>query len=313
MTFPCRFSNMVIAGGAIKALSTIGCIKYLEEVDILKYVVNLLGTSAGSIMCLFIALGFSSDEMISFIYQQFCRNEIVQLNIDEVFMIFDHYGLSSGSNISKLVSAMLQHKLHKNDITFLELTKTTGKNLIVCVANLTDNHEEYWSVDNVPNMSVCFAIRTSCSLPFIFTPMVYKDKLYIDGGIYNNFPINYFAKDVLKDVIGINIKTKSLQQKEVNDFFSYANLILSTTLNQLTKPYNDDLQNNVVTIELRDESWICMNNMQICLPNQPIETIINVGYEQMKGKLEIHVSNISKIMTETLQTQPEQTCLPYPH
>jgi predicted acylesterase/phospholipase RssA len=295
--YPCRFSNIVIAGGAIKALSSIGCIKYLEEVDILKYVMNLLGTSAGSIMCLFIALGFSSQEMISFIHKQFLKDDIVQLNIDEAFMIFDNYGISSGSSIS----------------TFLELTKITGKNLIVCVANLTDNHEEYWSVDNVPNMSVSFAIRTSCSLPFIFTPMVYKDKLYIDGGIYNNFPINYFCKDVLRDVIGINIKAKCIQQKEVHDFFSYASLILSTTLNQLTRPYNDDLKNNVVTIELHDEAWICLTNMRLCLPKQPIETMVNIGYEQMKNKLELHIANIARITKETLQTQAEQACHPCPH
>lgn len=301
--FPCRFSNMVISGGAVKTLSSIGCIRYLEEIDILKYAINFLGTSAGSIMCLFLVLGFSSKEMSSFIIKQFREDSITQLDIEEALMIFERYGISSGANLERFVHTMISTKLGKPDITFLELAKISGKNLVVCVANISDEREEFWSVDTVPNMSVAFAIRTSCSLPLIFTPIRYKDKWYVDGGLYNNFPIDYFQTDVLRDIIGVNILSKSNPKKEVTDFFSYIHKVLGIALKQLSKPYKDDLKNNVVTLELYDEAWISLTNMKLSIPKNCLEMNVAAGYEQMKQKLQIHCEKMADLTTTTLQTQ----------
>jgi predicted acylesterase/phospholipase RssA len=301
-SFPCRFSSIVISGGAVKALSSIGCVTYLEEVDILKYVINFLGTSAGSILCLFLVLGFSSKEITSFMVNQFQKEEITQLDIEEALMIFEKYGISSGTNLAKFLTAMIKAKLGRTDVTFLELAKASGKNLIVCVANITDEREEFWSVDTTPNMSVTFAIRTSCSLPLIFTPMQYKQKWYVDGGLYNNFPIDYFHTSILKDVIGINILSKSKDKKEITDFFSYINIILSTALKQLLRPYKDDLINNVVTLELHDEAWISLNDMKLSLPKTSLDANVMIGYEQMKKKLQTHCENMATFMTRSLQT-----------
>lgn len=301
--FPCKFTNIVISGGAMKAISSIGCIQYLEEVDIIKHMKNLLGTSAGSILCLFLVLGFSSNDITTFIVEQFQKTEVVQLDIEEAFLLFENYGISSGTNLTIFLEAMLIKKLGKPDVTFLELAKITGKNLIVCVANITDEHEEFWSVDTVPNMSVLFAIRTSCSLPLIFTPTRYKDKWYVDGGIYNNFPINYFCTNVLKDVIGINVLSKSSQEKDITDFFGYISRIFSTAWKQLLKPYKDDLANNVVTIELQDEAWISLTDMKISLPSKCLSSNVMLGYEQMKAKLKHHCEQVTILTTKSLQMQ----------
>lgn len=302
MSCPCRFSSIVISGGAVKALSSIGCVRYLEEVDILKYVMNFLGTSAGSILCLFLVLGYSSNEITSFIVNQFQQEEITQLDIEEALMIFEQYGISSGTNLTKFLTAMIKAKLDRTDVSFLELAKKTGKNLVVCVANITDEREEFWSVDTTPNMSVMFAIRTSCSLPLIFTPMQYKEKWYVDGGLYNNFPIDYFHTSILKDVIGINILAKSKNKQQITDFFSYVNIILNTALRQLLRPYKDDLINNVVTLELHDESWISLTDMRLSLPINSLEANVMTGYEQMKKKLQTHYENMAILMTRSLQT-----------
>jgi predicted acylesterase/phospholipase RssA len=303
LNYPCRFSSIVISGGAVKSLSSIGCIKYLEEVDIVKYIRNFLGTSAGSLLCLFMVLGYSSDEIISFLCEQFQQEDIVQLDVDEVFLLFENYGISSGKNLTLFVSNMLQKKHHKQDITFLELAKTTGKNLIICVANLTDQREEYWSVDTEPNMSVGFAIRASCSLPLIFTPVNYKHKIYIDGGIYNNFPIDYFDAMVIRDVIGINITTQITPTNKQNNFFSYLNLVVSTALKQLVKPYKDDYHKNVVTLELHDNAWISLSDMRITVPQKCLEANVLTGYKKMQTKLEMHCQELLKITTENLQKQ----------
>ena len=59
-------------------------------------------------------------------------------------------------------------------------------------------------------MSVITAVRISCSIPVFFTPVKYNDCYYVDGGVTNNFPINYCNKNT---TLGLYIKNgKKIEQ-----------------------------------------------------------------------------------------------------
>lgn len=274
------FSNLVVSGGSMKVLGCIGCITYLEEVGIINNIRNFVGTSAGSILSLFVVLGYKSNEIMELLLTVLSQNDVVSFDIEEALSIFETYGFSSGKAIYNVIQSAIDRKIGKKDVTFIELAKITGKNLVVCVANLTDDKEEFWSVDTVPNMSVAFAIRTSCSLPILFSPTKYKGRLYIDGGLYNNFPIDYFANAPIKDVIGIRISSK--RPDEANDFLSYIYMILQLTMRRLERPFPNDLQNNVVSLELHDDNWVSIDDFKIKLPQNQLEQYVSRGYEEMK-------------------------------
>jgi predicted acylesterase/phospholipase RssA len=283
ISYPFTFTNMVISGGAMKTLSSIGCIRYLEEVNLIKYLRNFVGTSAGSILCLFIVLGYTSVEILDFVNEFLMKDEIVKLDINEMFQILSTFGLNSGANIERFVSEMLYRKIKMKDATFVDLAKDTGKNLVVCVANLTKETEEYWSVDTVPNMSVVKAVRASCSLPLVFTPMIHNGDIYIDGGIYNNFPIDYFNTSTLKDIIGINIAGNI--DKKITDLMQYLTLVFHCAVKRLTKSYNNNLDRNVITLEFEDESWISFNDLKVKLNPDTFDNYVNSGYNKMKSLL----------------------------
>ena len=78
--------------------------------------------------------------------------------------------------------------------------------LVVCVANLSKEKSEYFNIDTMPNLSVATAIKFSCSVPVVYAPLTINDDVYMDGGLYNNFPIDYFKDTKLKDILGINIE-----------------------------------------------------------------------------------------------------------
>lgn len=283
-----EFTKMVVAGGAIRTFASIGTIKYLEEQDFMNSIKHFVGTSAGSVICLFLVLGYTSKEIFDFILANFKRDEIASIKIEDVFQIINNYGLNLGANISTFVATMLYQKLKVKDITFLELAKHTGKNLVVCVANLTKQQEEYWSVDTTPSMSVIKAIKTSCSLPILFTPTKHNGDIYIDGGIYNNFPIHYFydnmqrPSDGIKDIIGINITSSPPNNND--DFVSYISMLFHTIISRLTKPFHSSLQSNVVTIEFSDDdgAWIPTNGLQVNVTQDMLEKYTTIGYEKIK-------------------------------
>lgn len=292
--FPFTYTSLVVSGGHMKSISCIGCLAYLQEVGLLASIRNFIGTSAGSIMCLFAVLGFRPQDMVRFLMQNLTNDEISDFNIDNVFGILDTYGLSDGANIERFVSLMLHEKLKLNDITFIDLAKQTGKNLVVCVSNITKHQAEYWSVDTTPNVSVVTAIRASCSLPLIFTPVKYHDDLYIDGGLFDNFPMNYFQESNLKDVLGINVMSSNLPNK-VGNITDYIYLVLQLVLKRITETHENDPKNNVVTLELQDTMWVSLTDMRINISKDVIEEYIMIGYIKMKELLEVHSNNIEKI------------------
>jgi predicted acylesterase/phospholipase RssA len=282
---------MVIAGGAMRSLASIGCIRYLEEENLLKSVKHFAGTSAGSIMSLFLVLGYTADEIFEFIITNFKRNDVASVSIEDIFKIVDNFGLNLGANITAFIGTMLHQKLKVKDTTFLELAKNTGKNLVVCVANLTKHKEEYWCVDTTPSMSVIKAIRASCSLPILFTPVKHNGDLYIDGGIYNNFPIDYFCgtqhSDTvreIKDIIGINVVSNPPSDHQ--DFLSYISMIFHTVINRLGKPVHNDLHNNVVTLQFEDEVWLPVSGLQVIVSREMLETYTSIGYTKMRELLQ---------------------------
>lgn len=294
------FTKIVIAGGAIKSLSAIGSIAYLEEVHLVDNLKHFVGTSAGSIICLFMVLGYTAQEIVKFLNENIVKDEIANVNVEDFFGIIDNYGLNLGRNLDVFLSNIVYEKMKVKDISFLDLAKNTGKDFIVCVANLSKEKEEFWSVDTVPNMSVLKAIRTSCSLPILFTPMKHNGDMYLDGGLYNNFPIDYFTKSKsnIKDVIGINIVSTS--KNTINSFVDYITKVFQTVINRLTKEYTNELNDNILTLQFEDEGWISFKGMRIDISKETLEQYVLTGYQEMKTL----IKEYEKLYEEKIQYEP---------
>ena len=106
-------------------------------------------------------------------------------------------------DLIKIKSTTIQN--NDDDITFAQLQKITGKNFVVCVTNLTSRKFEYWGAFNYPNMSVITAVRASMGVPLIFTPVEWNNDWYVDGGLLNNFPIDFVDQDALGTTLAINV------------------------------------------------------------------------------------------------------------
>ena len=280
-----QFSSIVIAGGAVKVVSTIGCLKYLEEMGMIGKIKNFVGTSAGTIMCLFMILGYKSFEIVEFLKEVMKDNMISTFDMSKVFNIISDYGISDGSNLVEMLERILYKKMKQRDITFIDLAKTVGKHLVICVSNLTDEKEEFFSVDTYPEMSVITAIKASCSIPFIFTPVNIKDKLYIDGAMYNNFAIDYFKDHRLKDILGLNIRHKNYQN--TSDVISYSLFLISSLINRVNKKNYDDVDRNIVTIDIEDNDCFSLNTLTLNITDDIFDSYMKLGYDLIKAKIDL--------------------------
>lgn len=276
------FTSMVIAGGANKVLCAIGCIRYLEEKGFMKNILNFVGTSAGALLCFMLSLGYTSKEMEGTFMTIIGDDSISQFDVEQVFMVFETLGLNTGDSIIKAGHHFLKHKTGLDDITFMDIAKTMGKHLVICGSNLTDEKEEYFSVDTHPNMSVITALRISCSIPILFTPLMWNDKLYVDGSLFNNFPISYFKDHKLKDIIGVNVLNKNYQK--TGTFLEYIMFLLNALYNRTYQTASmNDHANNIVTIEMEDDEWFSLHTMKVNITQEKMDQWIQVGYALAKG------------------------------
>ena len=289
-----NFSNLVIAGGATKVISAIGVMRFLEENNMMDSIKNVVGTSAGAIVCAFIALGYKSNEIKDFFLENMCGNDkISQMNMDDIFGFFNAYGLSKGDNLFSFFQKMISYKLGENrkSVSFIELAKLRGKNLVICVSNLTTEKQEFWNVDTTPNTPIETALRASCAIPIMFTPVVLNDMMYLDGGLFDNFPIDYFhdvanktTQFKIRDILGINIKSKGYQKN--SNVLEFVKFIISSVMNKLTHALiTDSMADNIISLEFEDDDWISLLEMSIKIDNQKVNEYIEIGYDAIKEKM----------------------------
>jgi len=279
-----QFTSIVLSGGSLWTVASIGALKRLnEDQNLSMNVKNYVGTSAGAIICTCLAMGYSPQECLDFFINDFVDKHTIQFDLLEALELFDTYGLTSGKPLDVLLDLMFKKKNIPLNITFLEFAKLTGKNLVICVSNINSARSEFWCVDETPGMSIKFALRTTCSIPIIMTPVEYKNNKYCDGCIYNNFPISYFKENLLKDIFAIRI-TDFMPCQKLDNVIQYFWRIISSMMFTITElniqKFNTDDNIISLTINCKDICSITSDTLELKLNKEGILSMYQEGYKR---------------------------------
>ena len=132
-------------------------------------------------------------------------------------------------------------------------------------------------------MSVILALRASCSIPYLFHPVKINDDIYVDGALYNNFAMNYFKENKLRDIIGFDIIQKNYQK--MTDIMSYSLFMIYSVINKVNKSNYNSADKNIVTIDIEDTEWFSLNSLQLSFSKETLTSYISIGYELTKKQL----------------------------
>tara|TARA_B100000900_G_scaffold416079_1_gene448937 strand:+ start:4760 stop:5635 length:876 start_codon:yes stop_codon:yes gene_type:complete len=286
------YSNLVLSGGALKAVVLLGAVKYLEEKDLIKHFKNYVGSSAGAIIIFFLIIGYKSYEIKDILIEEI--NNIVDLDFENIDDFFINYGIDNTDRNKDILKKYLIKKTKLNDITFIEFAKKYGLNFTITGTNLTTRNTDYFNVDNFPNMSMIDALVITSCIPLIYKPIEYNDNLYIDGGIYNNFAYNYYKNK--NDSLGINV-TYNYSRKN-DTFINYFNNILLSLMDKIIELGLDNSE-NVCFINFdekrKDGVNISTDDFSVNINNDIIIDNINYGYNTFKEFLNKKIENIKSV------------------
>jgi predicted acylesterase/phospholipase RssA len=268
-------NNIVFSGGGIKGLIFIGCLKYLEENNLLKNIKAISGTSIGGVFSFLLNIGYNSYEL----YNIFTKINYNKLHDISFISITNKYGLDDGKKFINFLKVLLNEKNIKENITFLELYKLTKQKLIITGTNISKQKIEYFNFENTPNMEILVAIRITISVPILYDYVEYNNDFYVDGGVLDDYPIHYF-KNEIENTLGFLIFNYNKSIK-IKTFDEYIYSFLFCLLKKVNKIKKEIYINSTILLE---QNKIGLLDLDITDVDK--EDLINLGYEKTKNFFE---------------------------
>ena len=222
--------GLVLSGGGAKGLAHVGVLKTLDSLGV--RVDYIAGTSMGAVVGALYASGYTGQQLDSIIrstnfnllisdkvprnsktfYERKNSEKYVLTLPFNNFKIQLPSSISRGQNVFNLLSKLTLNVSGINDFSKLPIP-------FYCVATDIQSGEEVI----LDHGNLAQAIAASSALPTLFQPVKLNNKLLMDGGIVNNFPVNGLLSKNLDYIIGVDVQDDLLMVDELN---SVSNIML---------------------------------------------------------------------------------------
>jgi predicted acylesterase/phospholipase RssA len=180
---PDRAEVLVLSGGGMKGVASLGATAALHKAGALKNVHTVVGTSAGALVAAALATGRAGPALLMGLACQ-RRSGGYRGDID-LGSFLTTFGIDDGGHLDHWIHTLLGGRTY----TFRQLQQVHGKRLVVCATNLTRRGPQYFCPEDHPDMDVALALRMSCTIPLYFAAVRHEGGIYVDGAVADNFPI----------------------------------------------------------------------------------------------------------------------------
>jgi len=175
--------GLVLSGGAAKGFAHIGAYRAMESLGIPVDVVG--GTSIGAVMGALIARGWDSQML-----REQCR-EVFKKSPTRDFNFFPRVSIFKGKTLEALLHAHFEgHTLEDCWLNYYCISCNLSKTQPVV--------HDHGPLEQV--------LRASISIPGIFPPALLNGDLHVDGGVFNNLPVDVMSKKGVGTIISVDLQ-----------------------------------------------------------------------------------------------------------
>ncbi len=205
--------GLVLSGGGAKGFAHIGVLKVIDSLNIkVDYVA---GTSMGAIIGSLYASGYTGKQLDS-IFRALNFDDVISDNLPRaaktfyerdnsekyaVTLPFEKFkvklpsALSRGQNVYNLMSKLTLHVSEINDFERLPIP-------FFCIATNIETGEAVI----LDKGNLAHAVSASGALPSLFQPVTIDNRILIDGGVINNYPIDELKAKGMDIIIGVDVQ-----------------------------------------------------------------------------------------------------------
>ncbi|MCB0649850.1 MAG: patatin-like phospholipase family protein [Saprospiraceae bacterium] len=215
--------GVVLSGGGAKGFAHVPALQMIDSLGIpVDYVA---GTSMGAIIGGLYAIGYTPDQLEQMIYQEdwsailedaplrrnipimekdVKQNRLASIGIKtlrkseekkEIEVFFPTAYLAGQNVFDKILQLTFGYHDDQNFLSF-------PKGFLCVAADLETGSEVVMTSGSLPN-----ALRSSMSIPTLFSPNRYEGKMLVDGGAINNLPSDHLKALGCDIIIGVNVST----------------------------------------------------------------------------------------------------------
>lgn len=220
--------RLIFSGGGIRVISYLGVLKVLQERNLLNSIREFCGVSAGTLVSLMLALGYSLQVIERFCFEYDFSN-VHSIDPENILEIFENYGIDDGTNLQKLIYKILYHKGFGPTATFEDLENSGRvKGVRFWAADIQNLKPIEFSYKSTPKIQIVTAMCASMSIPLYFIPVRHPDTqtLLCDGGVFDNYPISYLTEEEAEETLGICFEYEKIPV-EINDISSFIKMLSS--------------------------------------------------------------------------------------
>lgn len=215
--------GVVLSGGGAKGFAHIAVLRKIEELNIpVDYVA---GTSMGSIIAALYSMGYTPDEI-----------EDIARNSEWERYFTDLPDRANASLLQKIFfdGYPIQLNMSKEGIN-APRGLVNGQKTGMFLSNLTWGAQHINNYDNLPIPFFCMgtdfengtgeildsgilaqSLRASMAIPSVFDPVEINGKVYLDGGVVNNFPVKELREKGADIIIGVDVSSRLYKKKDLS-------------------------------------------------------------------------------------------------
>lgn len=175
--------DLILKGGGLKGLALVGALEVLWP----RYKFSrFLGTSAGAILTVLLAAGYTPAELrqilLALDFTDFLDTGIFRKSRNLIL----RRGLHSGEVFVTWLEERLKEKIHRHGPVRMRDLPTRA---VIFAAQAGRGTIRFDSAGDNSDFRVAYAVRASMAIPLFFTPASHEGAVVYDGGVLNNFPL----------------------------------------------------------------------------------------------------------------------------
>ncbi len=251
--------GLVLSGGGALGIAHIGIIQALEEAGVrIDYIT---GTSMGSLIGGLYAIGYTSDQIEEFaLSNNFMdlfterRDRRYISNYEKIYAdrtiasfpvskkgIDLPVGIMSGQHIYTYLSRLTWHVHGMEDFSQFPIP------FAAIGTDIETGEAVVFNTGYMPD-----ALRASISIPSVFAPHVIDGKMYIDGGMIRNIPVQDAIEMGANYTIAVDVSIPLMPQDSLTTLASILNQTLYYRIQEYSTPQREMADHVIVLDELHD-------------------------------------------------------------
>jgi predicted acylesterase/phospholipase RssA len=275
--------HLVISGGGPLILNLYGALKQSNILEMWSHtnIKSYHGTSAGAMLTTFMALKYEWEELDNYIINRPWHN-IMNFNVLNIYDYYTNNGIMDKTFIYEMFSPVLKAKDIEIDVDMETFCQITGVSIYLYATEYSTFEMKEFSAEATPRVKMLDAVYASMAIPILFKPIKIENRLYLDGSILINNPMEKCVErnEDLTTILGIRHElAKKMTKTDDSTDFDMLHYVTNTMNKLINKMQIDSTDANIKEVIVHSKIEDLANFFKLANSCEDRKKVIECGMQ----------------------------------